>query len=161
MKKVLLGIGVIALFFVVSSCGPQKYTAEHYSYETECLGVEMDGSQTLKVWGKGITRKDAVEQAKKEAVNDVLFKGIRKGSSDCNLKPVILESNARENHEAYFNRFFADGGEYLNYVSGESKRLHKQKVKHRRKTGNKTYSIIVRVQRSELRQKMLTDIINK
>lgn len=33
----------------------------YMSYETECLGTELDGSQTLRAWGKGKNRADAIE----------------------------------------------------------------------------------------------------
>ena len=46
----------------------------------ECMGVELDGSQTLRVWALGRNKVDALEQAKKNAVREVIFKGIRNGS---------------------------------------------------------------------------------
>ena len=56
------------------SCGtPQRQIAGNYNYETECLGVELDGSQTLRAWGSGRNRSDAVEQAKKNGIRDVMF----------------------------------------------------------------------------------------
>ena len=42
--------------------------AQFEKFETECLGIEGDGSQTLRAWGTGRNRADAVEQAKKNAV---------------------------------------------------------------------------------------------
>ena len=32
--------------------------------------------RTLRAWGRGKNRTDAIEQAKKNAVRDVLFKGV-------------------------------------------------------------------------------------
>ncbi|MDP5076044.1 MAG: hypothetical protein NWP82_06130, partial [Flavobacteriales bacterium] len=77
----------------------------------------MDGSQTLESWGSGRNRFDAVEQAKKNAINEVLFKGILNGKPECERKPLVPEVNAREKYASYFNAFFADGGEYLNYIT--------------------------------------------
>ena len=82
------------------------------TFETECLGTELDGSQTLRSWGKGKDKADAIEQAKKNAVRDVIFKGINAGSGECSKKPLILEVNAQEKYEYYFNAFFKDGGAY-------------------------------------------------
>ena len=86
------------------------------------MGIEHDGSQTLKAWGNGRNRLDAVEQAKKNAVRDVIFKGITEGNKECNIKPIIFEVNAEEKYENYFNSFFADGGAFKNFVSLKTKK---------------------------------------
>ena len=87
------------------SCSSKKSIAANYSNPTECLGVELDGSQTLKAWGNGRNRQDAVDQAKKNAIRDVIFKGIRDGKSECNTKPLVFEVNAQDKYEDYFNVF--------------------------------------------------------
>ena len=128
--KALTILTLLSIFF---SCSTQKTVSTNYSYSTECLGVELDGSQTLKAWGNGRNREDAVEQAKKNAVRDVIFKGIREGKQDCNQKPLVFEVNAQEKYEDYFNKFFADGGEYRNYISLKDERIF-DKIKRRRYT---------------------------
>lgn len=145
----------ISLFLSFSS------KAQTYPSETECMGVEMDGSQTLKAWGEGRNRADAVEQAKKNAVRDVLFKGIRNGKSDCNLKPVLVEANAQQNHEDYFFKFFADGGPYKEFITSEDgSDLHFSVIKGRQKSGDQvSYGVIVRVQRAKLKERMIADNI--
>lgn len=69
------------------------------------MGVELDGSQTLRVLGYGRNRSDAKEQAMKNAVWAVVFDGIREGVSGCNMRPLVTEVNARERYEDYFNVF--------------------------------------------------------
>jgi len=124
-------------------------------YETECLGVEGDGSQTLRAWGFGKNKKDALAQARKNAVYDVIFKGIRTGMAGCNTRPLVNEVNARERHEDYFDKFFVDGGEYMKYVSdADEKRSSKDKSKN--KLGVR-YGVTVRVLRSDLRAKLKAD----
>ncbi len=154
------------ILFVVSivliSCNAQKKIAGNYSYKTECLGIEMDGSQTVKAWGNGRNRFDAIEQAKKNAVNDVLFSGIYEGKQDCEKRPVVSEINARQKYEAYFNKFFSDDGEYKKYASLKDERIG-QKVSRDRKGARQsfTHGVVVRVLRAELRQKMIEDGILK
>ena len=97
---------VTTIIFCSHNIFGQTTTSAYYEYDAECLGVELDGSQTLRIWGVGRNKKDAVEQAKKNAVRTVLFKGIHGGLSGCNTKPVILEVNAEEKYEDYFNAFF-------------------------------------------------------
>ena len=138
----------------------QKKNAGAYTYDTECMGVEMDGSQTLKCWGSGKNRFDAVEQARKNAVIDVLFKGVIKGKNECNVKPVVPEVNAQEKYEDYFFKFFADNGPYTEYVNNKDESLWPKIVKDKKKNGSEvTEGVIVRVMRSELKARMLKDQI--
>ena len=151
------------LFLILASISfSQKKTAGYYTYKTECLGVELDGSQTLKAWGNGRNRADAVEQAKKNAVRDVIFKGILEGKQDCNQKPIVFEINAQEKYEDYFNSFFADGGEYKNFISSKDERIFDKISRDRKKTSESvTNGIVIRVLRAELKKKLITDSIIK
>lgn len=151
-------IGAAALMLGLGSCKSSS-TAAYYTSEPECLGIERDGSQTLRVWGSGRNKSDAVEQAKKDAVWAVVFKGVTLGSGGCSSKPILTEVNAEEKYEYYFNAFFQDNGDYLKYISMEDQR-----------TGTTTrtsrdvqvkYGITVRVLRNELRQRFIQDGILK
>jgi hypothetical protein len=159
MKNFIAPLFVLVLTF---SATAQKKTAGYYAYKTECLGVELDGSQTLKAWGNGRNRADAVEQAKKNAMRDVIFKGIREGKQECNQKPLIFEVNAEEKYEDYFNAFFADGGEYKNYVSLRDERIGDKINRDRKKmTESVTNGLVVRILRAELKAKLIADNIIK
>jgi len=127
--------------------------------KTECLSSELDGSLTLRVWGTGRNRNDAIEQAKKNAVDEVIFKGIQQGNGSYLARPLIYEVNARERYQNYFNVFFADGGEYANYISMEDKRLSTNE----RKKGklDVSYGITVRVLVPQLKAKLIEDKIIK
>ena len=167
MKKgySILGLGLIfAIGSFMSSCSsPQQQLSGYYDYETECMGVEMDGSQTVKSWGTGRNREDAVEQAKKNGVRDILFKGITSGRQECNQRPVIFEANAQLKYEDFFNGFFADGGAYTEYITGEDgSDLHISVLKGRSKAGDQaTYGVIIRVQRAMLQDRMKSEGILK
>ena len=168
MKKLRIILGSALAIFVITSvmesCGdPQRNMSGNYTYETECMGVEMDGSQTVKAWGMGRNREDAVEQAKKNGVRDVLFKGINNGKQDCNTKPVIFEVNAQEKYEDYFNAFFADQGAYKEFITGEDgSDMHFSVVQGRKKHEDQvTYGVIIRVQRAKLKDRMIADKIIK
>ena len=165
MKKITLIFGaalsLIVMSTVVTSCGStQMKGAGNYTYETECMGVEGDGSQTVKGWGSGRNREDAVEQAKKNGLRDVLFKGII-SNKGCNQKPVLFDPNIREKKEDYFNAFFADAGPYTEFISGEDgSDLHFSVVAGRKKAGDQvTYGVVIRVQRAKLKDRMIRDEI--
>ena len=159
MKSKLI---IILLFIAITSCSGQKNVAGNYTYKSECMGVELDGSQTIKAWGNGRNRSDAVEQAKKNAIRDVIFFGISEGKSECNSKPLIFEVNAQEKYEDYFARFFADGGEYKNFISLRDEQIFDKISRDKKKARESvTHGMIVRVLRNELKAKLILDGIIK
>lgn len=147
---------------VLFSCSPQNQVAGNYNFKTECFGIGLDGSQTVKAWGNGRNRWDAIEQAKKNAVNEVLFKGIYEGKQVCEKRPILTEVNARQKNEAYFNKFFADKGEYTKYISLNDERID-SKLSRDRLSARKsvTHGVVLRILRAELRQKMIEEGIIK
>ena len=153
MKKILFAIcALMGLTVNVSAQG----SARPVSVSVECLGVEMDGSQTLRVAGEGRNRSDAREQCKKNAVWAVIFYGVReKAGNGCDVRPLVMEVNAQERYEEYFNRFFADGGPYLDYVSlRDTKR---GSTEHKKDKIGATYYLTVRVLRSQLKARLKED----
>lgn len=161
MKRQSMIILSAALLLGAVSCRSGKNvvsSAAYSSFETICMGVEGDGSQTLRVWGKGANKADAIEQAKKNAVIDVLFKGIA-GTGECAQKPLVTEVNARERYAEYFNPFFSDGGEYRKFVTEENandaSRLKAQG------SSQVNYGIIVTVDREGLRKQLERDGVLK
>jgi hypothetical protein len=163
MKELFKYIGFAVLFFAfMTSCSLSRQTAGYYDFPTECLGSELDGSQTLLVFADGRNRSDAVEQAKKNAVREVLFKGIINGKSTCDPRPLVPEVNADRKYETYFGAFFADGGEYLKYVSLADERIY-NKITRDRSKGSKQIknSVVVRVELLKLKEKLRTDQIIK
>jgi hypothetical protein len=153
---------LLTLSIIFAGCATKNNVAANYSYKTECLGIELDGSQTLKAWGKGGNRIDATEQAKKNAVRDVLFKGVIDGKSECSQIPVVAEVNAQMKYEDYFNKFFADGGEYLNFISLKDERIGQKLGRDSKRSEDEVVnSVVVRVLRSDLKKKMMNDGIIK
>ena len=130
-------------------------SAGAFAQETECISKEMDGSLTLRVWGTGRNRTDALEQAKKQAVYDVLFKGVTRGNTDYNMRPVMTEVNARQRYQDYFDIFFMDRGEYRKYISMEDKRAGSTRT--RRNYRDVTVGTTVRVLVPQLRARLKED----
>jgi len=142
---------------------PQRKIAGNYTFRTECMGAELDGSVTVKAWGNGRYRfTDAVDQAKKNVVLDVLFSGVTEGKQDCNPRPVLGEVNARMVHEDYFNAFFSDRGSYKKFVSTKDERIERRVSRERLKSREGvTFGLILRVDRPGLIAKMKEDGILK
>jgi hypothetical protein len=161
--RTMISVAIILCCNVfLHGCGGKKEIAGNYTYRTECLGSELDGSVTVKTWGNGRNRADAVEQAQKNAVYDVLFKGITEGKSDCFPRPLVTEPNARLKHESYFNRFFRDGGDFRQFVSTEDERFGDRFGRNAKDSRHGyTYGIVVRVLRADLKEKMINEGIVK
>lgn len=151
MKKLLL-----TMIAVLSLTVAEAQTQAVYSRSSiRCMGVELDGSQTLRVQGYGRNRSDAKEQAMKNAVWAVIFDGIRDGVDGCNMRPLVTEVNAKERYEDYFNLFFADNGAYKEYVS-----LRDTKKRSGGKSKDKlgyAYDLTIRVLRAQLKSRLKAD----
>lgn len=154
---------VLSVFLVTLSMmacsSPKQNLSSYYTSKIECLGTELDGSETLLAWGTGKNKADALEQAKKNAVHAVLFKGIVDGTGQCNKRPLMLEVNAEVKYQDYFNAFFRDNGEYKKFVSMKDTR--KSSIKGEANDNQQKYSIVVRVLRAELKEKLINDNILK
>ena len=161
MKHISLYYIIIFIFLLNNTIFAQVSNGE-YTQATQCLGTELDGSVTLKSWGNGRNNSDAVEQAKKQAVNDVLFLGIKSGASSCISSPIVIDKDVKSRNEDYFATFFSDNGPYLEYVSLKdekiSYKLHREKKKSNTSV---TKSVIVRVNRLGLKKKLVADNIIK
>lgn len=151
MKRVLFTIVAMLSLAYVDAQTQTVYARS----SIRCMGVELDGSQTLRVQGYGRNRMDAKEQAMKNAVWAVIFDGIRDGAEGCNMRPLVTEVNAKERYEDYFNLFFADNGAYKEYVTlRDTKRRSGGRVKD--KIGY-AYDLTIRVLRPQLKARLKAD----
>ena len=145
---------------VLVSCGTHK-TSAYVDFETKVIGSELDGSYTLRVSGRGRNAADAYVQAGKQAVYDVMFTliPVQSGVAEKNLKPLLLEVNAKEKYEAYVNALLKDNGEYLEYMSMKEKRSLSSSYS---KTNAQTVCVTtVCVYRNKLRERLVKDGIIK
>lgn len=158
-KLTILATAIFCLS--LTSCKTPTGISNEYgmtAFETQCLGVDGDGTQTLRVWGNGNNRGEAIEQAKRNAVRDVIFKGITAGNGECNKKPLVNEVNAAQKYESYFNSFFSKGGAYNKYVVLDEKRTSRIKSKN---STREAWGVVVTIDRAQLRQRLIEDNILK
>ena len=160
--RVFTALIIVSSITLLGGCRSKTDISGNYTYKTECLGSELDGSITVKAWGNGRNRADAIEQARKNALNDVIFKGITEGKNDCYQRPVVNEVNARMKYESYFNAFFRDKGDFQQFVSTEDE-IFSDRFNRKPKTSRHghTYGVVLRVLRADLREKFISDGILK
>lgn len=121
-----------------------------WRYEIEPVTTGTQGTVVLKVWSYSKKPNVALEQSKKNAVHGVIYKGVPAKDRVTGRKPLVEASVAAQNKE-FFDRFFADGGEYMRFVAlTNNGAVDSGDVM---KTGKKEYKIgvTVTVSYSELR----------
>ena len=154
MRKKILYLTTAALL-VITACSEQKRLSSSYTYKTQCVGVDLDGSQTVLAFSDNRIKNEAIEEAKKNAVKDLLFNGITEGKPDCDVKPVLAEANALANHQEYFARFFVN--DFRSYVILLEERAGQKAKDQKLKNVANSTGYVVRVNRPALRRRMLAD----
>lgn len=113
---------VLLALLTLVSCG-KRQVSSYYDAGTTFLNTESDGSITVRASGQGRNAQDAIEQAWKNAVKDVMLKGVQVPGNTFLSKPLITEVNAEEKYASFIYSFLADQGEYLNFISTEDKKV--------------------------------------
>lgn len=91
---------------------------EQWHYEIECVGTGMQGTYLIKVWSYSKKPDVAINQAKKNAIHGVIFKGFVGGAQGCtSQKSLVRNSNIEQEKKSFFKEFFSDGGKYMKFVS--------------------------------------------
>jgi hypothetical protein len=90
---------------------------EAWRYEIEVVQTGTQGTYLVKVWSYSKKPDVAIEQAKKNAVHGVIFKGFTGTSTVSGQKPLTNNVNLEEEKADFFKPFFADGGKYMKFVS--------------------------------------------
>ncbi|MBQ8099943.1 MAG: hypothetical protein IJV55_02820 [Paludibacteraceae bacterium] len=149
----LLAAAVVAV--LLAGCGAKRSQA-YYDFKSKIIGTELDGSYTIRAWGRARNAADAAIQARKTAVYDVIFNGVESSvSSVQSLRPLLFEVNAKQKYEDYFNAFFADRGAYEQYCSQKETRLGSNR--YARTDAQSVVEATVCVYRSELRKRLQAD----
>ena len=154
MKKINV---LLALFVLMSlvGCGVQRSQA-YYDYKSKIIGTELDGSYTIRAFGRARNAVDAYQQARKQAVYDVVFNGVQSDNSMISpLKPLLLEPNAKEQYADYFNKFFADNGTFEKYCSMKERRWFSSN--YSRTDAQSMAQVTVCVDVAKLRERLKSD----
>ena len=147
MKKVLIIVVSLMAFLPVFAGKKADKETLVWRYEVQDLNVvAKDGKSVIfKIWTYSKKENTALMQAGKNAVHAVIFKQI-------GYNPPLAGTAAIESEFAdFFKTFFADGGEYMRFVSfannGAVAPADKIKLKQEYKIG-----IRVTINRADLRK---------
>ncbi|MCQ2177524.1 MAG: hypothetical protein MJY42_01400 [Bacteroidales bacterium] len=151
MKKVLV---LITMALLMVSCHVSRNpVSASFQSPVQFMKTDGDGSITVRATGIGRNYNDALDQARKLALQQLVFKGIEVPGNAFLSKPLITEVNAEEKYQDFFNMFFADGGDYRQFVSAEDKRVGSTVEK--KGDAKVKQTVTVRLLRPELKQYLI------
>ena len=106
---------------LATSVSAQKSKAnkdtDAWRYEVEVVQEGVSGTYLVKVWSYSKKPNVAIEQAKKNAIHGVIFKGFP-SSGRIQGKSSLTNNSSLETEKAdFFSQFFSDGGKYMKFVS--------------------------------------------
>lgn len=119
MKNIVVLVVMVLLFATTVSAQARKKAdadTENFRYEIECAGVGTQGTYLIKVWSYSKKPTVAIEQAKKNAVHGVVFKGFAGSKGAPGQKPLASNPNLEQEKQEFFTDFFADNGKYMKFV---------------------------------------------
>lgn len=118
--KFLLAIFLLASVNTYSQKKSKKDLAEESlskRFEIKCVGVGSEGVYLIKIFSYSKDQFLAIEEAKKNAIRGVIFRGIPPGERGCIAQPsMVRDTNVEEQNRDYFNSFFATGGKYASFI---------------------------------------------
>lgn len=123
MKKTIqyLSLLLIVLTSFSLSISAQNKKADkdtrNWVYEIEPVSVGAQGSYLIKVWSYSKKPIVALEQAKKNAVHGIIFKGFTGIQGVPGQRPLTNNPNLEVEQAEFFKNFFAEGGKYMKFVN--------------------------------------------
>jgi hypothetical protein len=120
LKNVCLLLLLLTSFSITTNAQARKKAekdTEEWRYEIEAVQTGTQGSYLIKVWSYSKKPNIAIEQAKKNAVHGIIFKGFTGTSTVPGQKALASNVNLEEEKKDFFKPFFEDGGKYMKFVS--------------------------------------------
>jgi len=117
-------IVLLVLFSFIQTANAQKGRKKAdkqtvaWRYELEAVATGVQGTYQIKVWSYSKNVETATEQAKKNAVHGIIFKGFPNKGRVQGQKPLARNANLYEENEDVFKEFFkTGGGDYMKFVT--------------------------------------------
>jgi len=112
---------IFILFSLTTYVFGQKRKAEkdtqEWRYELEAMGKGAGETEQFKVWCYSKDANTAIEQAKKNAVHGLIFRGVVAKDRFPAVQALCNEPNVEVTRADFFDPFFKDGGQFLKYVA--------------------------------------------
>lgn len=132
---------------------PQSPGWSTKAYEIETFDVGVRDTKSVKVWGEGKNVILASEDAKRNAVAAAIFAGFPPGGSAAATPPLASNPGTEARYADFFESFFADGGEYLQFIKVTTDGVASGRDRIKVKNGYKVGLYLVLAQ-SDLRKRL-------
>jgi hypothetical protein len=99
---------IIIIVIILSSFGKNN----NRSYQTECVTIETDGYVTIKIWDTKKGYKYNSEDARKDAIDAILFSGISGGNGCTTQSPILNKTEEQEKFNSVEKSFFSKKGKW-------------------------------------------------
>jgi hypothetical protein len=156
MKNKILLLSILCFITTLSFAQARKKAEQatrEWRYEVEAVSVGVQGTYLIKVWSYSKKPDVAIEQAKKNAVHGIVFKGFAGKQGVPGQNALCNDPNVEEQKAEFFDPFFQDGGKYMKFVSlstdGSVAAEDRMKVGKEYKVG-----VIVSVRVADLRKEL-------
>jgi len=121
-SKLYKVIGLVSFILITCiSVFAQKSKAnketDSWRYEVEVVQEGVSGTYLVKVWSYSKKPNVAIEQAKKNAIHGIIFRGFPSSGRIQGKSPLTINSNLETEKADFFSKFFSDGGKYMKFVS--------------------------------------------
>ena len=154
MKHLVITLlAVVAFAFNANAQAKKKADKDTKNWRYEIEGVQqgVPGTYLIKVWSYSKKPDVAIDQAKKNAVHGIIFRGYAGTGRVSGQSPLTNNPNIEEEKADFFDAFFADGGKYMKFVSltndGAVAAEDRMKVGKEYKIG-----VLISVRKEELRK---------
>ncbi len=116
---IVLGLFTIGLSFSVFAQAKKKANrdTEAWRYEIEGVGEGKSGTYLIKVWSYSKKPVIAIEQAKKNAIHGIIFRGYAGNGRIESQSALAANANLEQEKSDFFEPFFSDGGKYMKFIS--------------------------------------------
>jgi hypothetical protein len=117
--KIMLLILMVSFVSNAFSQGKKKADkdTEGWRYEIEAVKEGVTGTYLIKVWSYSNYPEVAIEQAKKNAVHGIIFRGFSGAQGVQSKPPITFDANIEQEKSDFFASFFAEGGKYMKFVN--------------------------------------------